>query len=448
MSVNRTAKTVQKDFLAYEMFKEILKRAEPNKEIWPIALKLCHYCISLDCNSGDQCPQKVLHESEQYAEDVFLRRTNVYSLCLRYDNWLSSKQNKLRGNKNEITEKGLKFECSDLKEIAECMFQDLYTRAVDETYDHLNVIYFYHRLCNYCNRFECCDKDQTCNFKPVFDKSKNYRAFKEFERQELEIQMQNYFVRHKVSKEVVDKYRSTKNELKKYPIVDILNAKPKEVESRPVLVGNNVIGNEKSGLIDNGYENTSIHDSNQEMNTEILTSNSAPVSEKETAENFLFCNATYNDYRKEILFSCENNFKNECYHLNANEIKKYSKAFLYSLTNKTKIILLLLFLISMFGIFEIPKRTETLSLNTYLKSSDVYSLLNDQKRQMVLNETALKRPHDSCANAYQFDCSEQIQSLSKFHLLAMKRKQLILRLYLVITISLIALLLENSLKIK
>jgi hypothetical protein len=136
--------------------------------------------------------------------------------------------------------------------------------------------------------------------------------------------MQNYLVRHKVSKKVVNKYRSAKNELKKYPIVDILNAKPKEVESRPVLIGNNVIGNEKSGLIDNGYENTSIHDSNQEMNTEILTSNSAPVSEKEIAENFLFCNATYNDNRKEILFSCENNFKNECYHLNANEIKKNS----------------------------------------------------------------------------------------------------------------------------
>jgi hypothetical protein len=289
----------------------------------------------------------------------------------------------------------------------------------------------------------------------VFDKSKNYRAFKEFERQELEIQMQNYLMRHKVSKEVVDKYRSAKNELKKYPIVDILNVESEEVESRPVLVENNVIGNEKSGLIDNGYENTSIHDSNQEMNTGILTSNNAPVSEKETAENFLFCNATYNDNRKEILFSCESNFKNECYHLNANEIKKNSKAFLYSVTNKTKIILLLLFLISMFGIFEIPKRTETLSLNTHLNSSDVYSLLNDQKRQMVLNETALKRPHDSCANAYQFDCSEQIQSLSKFHSInysdekkTLKRKQLILRLYLVITISLTALLLENSLKIK
>jgi hypothetical protein len=246
-----------------------------------------------------------------------------------YDKWLS-KQNevkKLKKNKNGIMNERIRFDKSDLKEIAECIFQDLYTRAVDETYDKLNVIYYYHRLCNYCNRFECCDKDQTCNFKPVFDKSKNYRAFKEFERQELEIQMQNYLVRHKVSKEIVDKYRSTKNELKKYPIVDILNAKPKEVESRPVLVGNDIIGNEKSGLIDNGYENTSIHDSNQEMYTGILTSNNAPVSEKETAENFLFCNATYNDNGKEILFSCESNFKNECYHLNANEIKKNSKAF-------------------------------------------------------------------------------------------------------------------------
>jgi hypothetical protein len=329
MSVKRTAKKVQKDLLAYEIFKEILKRAEPKKEIWPIALKLCHYCLSLDCTLGDQCLQRVLFESEKYSDDLFLRRSNVYSLCLMYDKWLS-KQNevkKLKKNKNGIMNERIRFDKSDLKEIAECIFQDLYTRAVDETYDKLNVIYYYHRLCNYCNRFECCDKDQTCNFKPVFDKSKNYRAFKEFERQELEIQMQNYLVRHKVSKEIVDKYRSTKNELKKYPIVDILNAKPKEVESRPVLVGNDIIGNEKSGLIDNSYENTSIHDSNQEMYTGILTSNNAPVSEKETAENFLFCNATYNDNGKEILFSCESNFKNECYHLNANEIKKNSKAF-------------------------------------------------------------------------------------------------------------------------
>jgi hypothetical protein len=214
----------------------------------------------------------------------------------------------LKKNKSVIMKESIRFDKSDLKEIAECMFQDLYTRAVDETYDKLNVIYYYHRLCNYCNRFECCDKDQTCNFKPAFDKSKNYRVFKKFERQELEIQMQNYLVRHKVSKEVVDKYRSTKNELKKYPIVDILNARPKEVESRPVLVGNNVIGNEKSGFIDNGYENNSTHDSNHEMDIGVPTSNNEPDSEKETAENFLFCNATYNTNRKEIHISCESNF--------------------------------------------------------------------------------------------------------------------------------------------
>jgi hypothetical protein len=257
MSVKRTAKIVQKDFLAYEMFKEILKRAEPSTEIWPIALKLCHYCLSLNCTLGDQCPQRVLFKSEKYSEDLFLRRSNVYSLCLTYDTWLSKqyKLMELKKNKSVIMKESIRFDKSDLKEIAECMFQDLYTRAVDETYDKLNVIYYYHRLCNYCNRFECCDKDQTCNFKPAFDKSKNYRVFKKFERQELEIQMQNYLVRHKVSKEVVDKYRSTKNELKKYPIVDILNARPKEVESRPVLVGN-----EKSGFIDNGYENNSTHD--------------------------------------------------------------------------------------------------------------------------------------------------------------------------------------------
>ncbi|HEY6437142.1 MAG TPA: hypothetical protein VIY47_11185, partial [Ignavibacteriaceae bacterium] len=292
MSVKRTAKIVQNDFLAYEMFKEILKRAEPNTEIWPIALKLCHYCISLDCTSGDQCPQKILHESEQYAEDVFLRRTNVYSLCLRYDTWLSSKQNKLRGNKNEITAKGLKFENSDLKEIAECMFQDLYTHAVDETYDHLNVIYYHLRLCNYCNRYKCCDTDQICNFKPVFDKCKSYKVFKQLERQELEIQMKNYLERNQVPQEIVDKYRLNESKLVKYPIVDILNARPEEVESRPALVGNNLIGDEKSGFIDHGYENNSTHDSNHEMDIGVPTSNNEHDSEKKTAEDFLFCNAT------------------------------------------------------------------------------------------------------------------------------------------------------------
>jgi hypothetical protein len=174
ISVKRTAKIVQKDLLAYEIFKEILKRAEPKKEIWPIALKLCHYCLSLDCTLGDQCPQRVLFESEKYSDDFFLRRSNVYSLCLMYDKWLS-KQNevkKLKKNKNGIMNERIRFDKSDLKKISECIFQDLYTRAVDETYDKLNVIYYYHRLCNYCNRFECCDKDQTCNFKPVFDKSK------------------------------------------------------------------------------------------------------------------------------------------------------------------------------------------------------------------------------------------------------------------------------------
>jgi hypothetical protein len=226
--------------------------------------------------------------------------------------------------------------------------------------------------------------------------------------------MKNYSERNQVPQEIVDKYRLNESKLVKYPIVDILNARSEEVELRPALVGNNLIGDEKSGFIDHGYENNSTHDSNHEMDIGVPTSNNDHDSEKKTAQDFLFCNATYKANRKEIHFPCESDFKNKCYHLNANENKKNSKACLYFITSKTKKITLLLFLISFFGIFEISKRIDTLSLNTHINSSAVHSLLNDQKREMVLNETTLKCPNDSCANAYQFDGSEQIQSFSKF----------------------------------
>jgi hypothetical protein len=453
MSVKRTAEIIKKDFLAYGIFKEILKRVEPNTEIWPTALTLCHYCISLNCILGDQCPQKVLHESEQYSEDVFLRRTNVYSLCLRYDTWLSRKQNKSWGNKTKITEKVLKFDNSDLKEIAECMFQDLYTRAVDETYDHLNVIYYYYRLCYYCNRYKCCDTDQICNFKPAFDKCKSYRAFKQLERQELGITMKNYLERNKVSQEIIETYRLNESKLVKYPIIDITNERPQKAESMSVFFEDKIeAGN--NAVTDCDYENSSTHYSNYGMEIEVLTSNAVSISEKENAEKIMFCNASYNTNGKEILFLCESNSNDKCNHLNANEIKKNSKTYLHILRNKTQKLLLLLFLMSLFGIFEIYKSIEISSIITTTNTSDDYNFPQDFNREKVMNETTLNSPRHSCVYAYQSNSSEYLQNLIKFYSInksdyknVLKSKQFIFRLYLVMAISLTTLFLENFFKI-
>jgi hypothetical protein len=317
MNIEITAKIVKNDFLAYELFKEILNRAKPNSEIWPIALKICHYCISLDCNLGDQCPKRQLPASEDCFEDVFLRRMNVYTLCLEYDSWLLSQQNKVKeetAKKNLFIGKALILHESDLKEIAKCMFQDLYTRAVEETNDQLNVIYYYHRLCNYCNRYGCCDNDQRCNFKSVFDKSENFRAFKQLERQEIEIHLQNYLERHQVSKETFDKYNLIESVLNKYSIDDISKERSQKLELLPTLIESNKI--EKEAIIDNGYENNSSHDSSHEIIKEVLASNDISVSKEENTEKIMSCNASHTTYRNVRLYS-PGSFSNEkCDQLN------------------------------------------------------------------------------------------------------------------------------------
>jgi hypothetical protein len=319
MNIESTAKIVKNDFLAYELFQEILNRAKPNSEIWPIALKICDYCISLDCNLGDQCPKRTLNGSADYFEDVFLRRMNVYTLCLEYDSWLLCQQNKVKEETaNLFIDKALILHESDLKEIAECMFQDLYTRAIDETNDQLNVIYYYHRLCNYCNRYACYDTDQKCNFKPLFDKSKNFRTFKQLERQELEIQMKIYLERHQVSKETFDKYCLTESILKKYSTVDSSKERSQKSEPMFTVIETNKIEIENEAIIDNGYENNRNHDSHNEIKVEVLTSNNASVSKEENKEKIMSCNALYAAYRN-IKLSSSDCFSNEqCDQLNVN----------------------------------------------------------------------------------------------------------------------------------
>jgi hypothetical protein len=296
MNIESSAKIVKNDFLAYELFKEILDRAKPNSEIWPIALKICDYCISLDCNLGDQCPKRTLNGSADYFEDVFLRRMNVYTLCLEYDSWLLCQQSKVKeetANKNIFIDKILVLHESDLKEIAECMFQDLYTRAIYETNDQLNVIYYYHRLCNYCNRYGHCDSDQKCNFKPLFDKSENFRKFKLLERQEFEILMIKYQDRHQVSEETFEKYRLTENKLKRHSTVVISKERSQKSESNPILIENNKIGKEKATIIDNWYENNNSHDSSREIKKEVFTSNDTSLSKEENTEKTMSCVRLY-----------------------------------------------------------------------------------------------------------------------------------------------------------
>ncbi len=97
----------------------------------------------------------------------------------------------------------------EIKLSADCIFQELYVRAIDKTFDPLNVIYYYNRLCDFCNRYKCCDPDYKCVHIPAFIKSETYRHFKQVERNELENLVKEYLERHKITSDVAEKYRQT-----------------------------------------------------------------------------------------------------------------------------------------------------------------------------------------------------------------------------------------------
>ncbi len=93
---------------------------------------------------------------------------------------------------------------------AEYLFEELYVRAVDETFDAHNVIYYFHRICGICNRHNCSDRDFQCVHTPALNRSDNYRRFRQAEKKELDLLFKDYIHTRNLSNDIVRKYRNTK----------------------------------------------------------------------------------------------------------------------------------------------------------------------------------------------------------------------------------------------
>jgi hypothetical protein len=219
MSNPKIAKVVEEDSVAYGTFCKILDLAKGIPEIVSsIASRLCIYCSSVDCQSGEQCLKRNLYfdGTKSYRDSVFESRMPIMILSAEYTLWsLLQKDNVKEGSAADNTEvcsnvNGILFNESDIKLSAECLFQELYVRAVDETFDPHNVIYFFNRMCEFCNRYNCSDPDFQCVHVPAINKSDNYKCYKQAERKVLDVLIREYIDRNNLSLDVVERYRKKK----------------------------------------------------------------------------------------------------------------------------------------------------------------------------------------------------------------------------------------------
>jgi transposase InsO family protein len=219
MADPKITKIIEEDSVAYGIFCKIVDLTKGIPEIVSsIACRLCLYCTSIECQEGDQCPKRdfYLNNLSSYRDFVYERRMHVLILSSEYTLRSLLQRGKI-GNESTLNDprvggnlSTIVFNDVDIKLSAECLFQELYTRAVDETFDKHNVIYFFHRICGFCNRYNCSDPDFQCVHIPALSKSDNYKRFKEAERKELNVLLKEYVERHNLSTDVVEKYRNTK----------------------------------------------------------------------------------------------------------------------------------------------------------------------------------------------------------------------------------------------
>ncbi|CAK9250503.1 unnamed protein product [Sphagnum jensenii] len=165
-----------------------------------IASKLCIYCVSVECQGGDQCSNRdsYLNNVSSYRDTVYERRMHVMILSSEYT--LRSLLQRDKAGNESITDSPrsgsslntITFNEVDIKLSAECLFEELYVRAVDETFDAHNVIYYFHRICGTCNRYNCSDPGFQCVHTPALNRSENYRRFKQAERKELDLLFKGY----------------------------------------------------------------------------------------------------------------------------------------------------------------------------------------------------------------------------------------------------------------
>jgi hypothetical protein len=162
----KITKIVKEDRVAYETFCKILDLAKGVPEIVSsIASRLCIYCSSIDRQSGEQCPKRILYfdEAKSYRDGIFESRMRIMILSAEYTLWTLSRKEYEEYAKDNTEScsnaTGILFNERDIKLSAECLFQELYVRSVDETFDPHNVIYFFNRICDFCNRYNCSDPD-------------------------------------------------------------------------------------------------------------------------------------------------------------------------------------------------------------------------------------------------------------------------------------------------
>jgi hypothetical protein len=151
----KIAKVVEKDNVAYGTFCKILDLAKGIPEIVSsIAIRLCIYCSSVDFQYGEHCLKRDLYFDgiKSYRDDVFESRMHVMILRAEYTLWSLLQKDNIKEesvvghNKACSNGNGILFNENDIKLSAECLFQELYVRAVDETFDPHNVIYFFDRI--------------------------------------------------------------------------------------------------------------------------------------------------------------------------------------------------------------------------------------------------------------------------------------------------------------
>jgi hypothetical protein len=220
MANPRTAKIVQEDMTAYCTFCKILDSAKGIPEtVLFVASRLCNYCALVDYHSDKECNMKVIYHNgtDIYRDEIIERRKRIMILSAEFTLWYYSQRDNLTDfNKRKRQPKVSKntnvflFGPEEIKLSADCIFQELYVRAVDKTFDPLNVIYYYSRLCDICNRYKCCDPDFKCVHIPAYIKSETYKHFKQAERNELENLIKEYLERHKITADVAEKYRRNK----------------------------------------------------------------------------------------------------------------------------------------------------------------------------------------------------------------------------------------------
>jgi hypothetical protein len=222
--------------------------------------------------------------SAEYTLWSLAKRNNIKEECVRNNTEASNNVN------------GILFNEMDIKLSAECLFQELYVRAVDETFDPHNVIYFFYRICGVCNRYNCSDPDFQCVHVPAINRSDNYKCYKQAQRKILDILFKEYIDRHNLSVDTVERYRQNKR------IIADLTRKTKDssvntVVTEPVVENH---PNESGSLRTPEPYYETISDDEESINDFLKDiSNNLPQELNDLSgldiNEFLQCNALYSD---------------------------------------------------------------------------------------------------------------------------------------------------------